>query len=392
MDSTRFYSDLPTNTIPVGRLMGDEARFASVPDDWHVIITDVRKSTQALSDGKHQMVNLIATGSIIAALNIAHRSGVSLPFFFGGDGATLLTPPSLTGRILQALIVHRENARANFELDLRVGSVPLADVYRHQLRLKIAKVDINQGLVIPVALGEGLQYAEKIIKSEDYAAPFALPEATLDLDGMECRWNSIQPPENTQEIVCLVLSVRDDRRQAAIFSEVLEHIDAIYGPLASRSPVSLPRLRLEPTLRKIRTEMRVRLGRFHLGYLLASWFCTRIGGLYFAFTREGADYLKGVVQWSDTLMIDGRINTIMSGTAAQRNTLVKALNRLEGQGTIRFGMQVCTASVMMCYVRNRRDQHIHFVDGLGGGFTQAATMLKKKLMQPSAPSDGNGGG
>lgn len=382
MDSTRFYSDLTAHAIPVSKLMGNEALFASVPEDWQVIVTDVRKSTQALSDGKHQMVNLVATGSIIAALNIAHRAGNSVPFFFGGDGAALLTPPCLAGRILQALITHRDNARTSFDLDLRVGSVPVADVYRHQLRLRIAKVDINQGLVIPVVMGEGLQYAEKIIKCDDYAAPATLPEAALDLDGMECRWNSIQPPENTQEIVCLVLSVNEDRRQGAIFSEVLEQIDAIYGPLASRSPVSLPRLRLQPTLAKIRTEMRVRLGRFDLGYLIANWLRTRIGGCYFAFSREGANYLKNVVQWSDTLMIDGRLNTIMSGTASQRQRLVDTLNRLEGEGTIRYGMQVCTASVMMCYVRNRRDQHIHFVDGLGGGFTQAATMLKRKLMQP----------
>ena len=379
MDSSRFYSDLPANTIPVSQLVGDETRFFAVPEDWQVILSDVRKSTQALSDGRHQVVNLVATGSIVAALNIAHRAGVSLPFFFGGDGATLLAPPSLAGLIQQALIVHRENSRASFGLDLRVGSVPVADVYRHGRWLKIAKVDINQGLVIPIALGEGLQYVEKLIKSDDFTAPSAVSNAALDLGGMECRWESIKPPENTQEIVCLLLTVCDDRRQAAIFSSVLRQIDAIYGPLERRSPVSLPRLKLQATLGKIGTEMRAKLGRVDFGYLVANWFLTRIGGLYFALTREGANYLHNVVQWSDTLMIDGRINTIMSGTVGQRTALVETLHRLEEAGEIRFGIQVCAASVMSCYVRNRRDQHIHFVDGLGGGYTHAATMLKKKF-------------
>ncbi|MBC8002194.1 MAG: DUF3095 family protein [Opitutaceae bacterium] len=383
MDSTRFYSDLPTNTIPVSKLMGDETRFFDVPEDWQVIVTDVRRSTHALGDGKHQVVNLVAAGSIIAALNIAHRVGVSVPFFFGGDGATLLAPPSLAGRILRALTMHRENARASFDLDLRVGSVPLADVYRQKLRLKIAKVDINQGLVIPVALGEGLQYVEKLIKSDDYLGPETRTEGTLDLKGMECRWDNIRPPENTQEVVCLMLTACDSRRQAAIFSAVLDQIDAIYGPLSVRNPVSLPQLKLEATVGKIKTEMRARLGRFNLGYLIVNWFCTRVGALYFAFTKEGAEYLNHVVQWSDTLVIDGRISTIMSGTVGQRNRLVESLRCLEEHGEIRFGLQVCTASVMSCYVRNRRDQHIHFVDGLGGGYTQAATMLKRKLMQPA---------
>ena len=390
MESTRFYSDLPTNTLPISQLVGDEARFVAVPEDWQVILTDVRKSTQALSDGKHQVVNLVATGSIIAGLNIAHQAGISLPFFFGGDGATLLAPPSLAGRIEQALIVHRDNTRANFGLDLRVGSVPLADVYRQGLRLKIAKVDIHQGLVIPIALGEGLQHADRIIKREDYAAAPALPNAALDLNGMECRWDSIRPPANAQEVVCLLVTVDEDRRQSAVFSNVLAQIDAIYGPLPSRSPVSLPRLKLNRTLGKISTEMRARLGRFDFGYLLETWLRTLIGGLYFKFNQEGAQYLRQLVQWADTLMIDGRINTIMSGTPAQRIALVEILQRLEDQGGLRFGIQVCAASVISCYVRDRRNQHIHFVDGLGGGYTQAASMLKAKMARQAGSGEGRG--
>jgi len=96
-------------------------------------------------------------------------------------------------------------------------------------------------------------------------------------------------------------------------------------------------------------------------------------------SKDGAHYLQRVVQLSDTLMIDGRINTVISGTATQREALSRALRTLEDAGDIRFGLQICTASVMSCYVRDRKDQHIHFVDGLGGGYTQAASMLKQKM-------------
>jgi hypothetical protein len=380
MTSTRFYSDLPTNTVSISQLMGDETRFAAMPADWRVILTDVRKSTQALSEGRHQVVNLVATGSIIAALNIAQREGVSLPFFFGGDGATLLAPPALAERIEQALLVHRANTRANFGLDLRVGSLGLAEVYRQGARLQIAKVDINQGLVVPVALGAGLPHVERIIKRDDYAPPPLASNAALDLNGMECRWDSIRPPDNTQEVVCLLVVARDDQRQSAIFSHLLAQLDAIYGPLASRSPVSLPRLKLKTTLGKIKTEMRAKLGRFDCRYLLENWLRTLIGGLYFRFNPEGAQYLRDLVKWSDTLMIDGRINTIMCGTAVQRHALVETLQRLEDRAEIRFGLQVSRASVISCYVRDRRHHHIHFVDGLGGGYTQAASMLKAKMV------------
>ena len=44
-----------------------------------------------------------------------------------------------------------------------------------------------------------------------------------------------------------------------------------------------------------------------------------------------------------------------------------------------FGLHVSNESVMSCYVRDRRDQHIHFVDGAEGGYTLASIVLKKKL-------------
>ena len=385
MPTSRFYSDLPVKSGALSALLADQAQFAAVPPDWQVLLTDVRASTRALSDGKHQAVNLVATGSIIAALNIAHRAGVALPFFFGGDGATLLAPPALAAPIEAALLKHRENTRANFDLDLRVGRVPVADLYAQGVELKIAKTDVNgQGLVIPLALGDGLQLAERIVKGEDFAAAPTPPDATLDLEGMECRWDAIRPQASTQEIVCLLVIVRRADRQSAILSAVLRQVEDIYGSLAARNPVSHTRLKLKTTIFKIATEMRAKLGRFALGYLLGQWFYTLIGPLYFALSKDGAHYLERVVQLSDTLMIDGRVNTVISGTAAQREALSGALRALEDSGDIRFGLQICAASVMSCYVRDRQDQHIHFVDGLGGGYTQAAGMLKQKMARDAA--------
>ena len=376
----QFYSSLPLNDMPVSRLAGEEQLFSGVPADWHVILTDIRQSTQALSDGLHHLVNLIATGSIIAALNIARKADIRMPFFFGGDGATLLVPDCLSAPVMQALTKHRENSKRNFGLDLRVGSVPVAAIYAAGFGLKIAKAKMTEEYTIPVILGQGLQYAEKIVKGGDFMPD--LPEAAdaaLNLDGMECRWDSIKPPQDTQEVVCLLVTIRADHEQAAVCRKVLSCIDQIYGPPRSRSPVSVERLRLKPTLTRINREMRARLGRFDAGYLFENWLRTLIGFFYLRFVKEGQHYLRSLVQLSDTLVLDGRINTVMSGTAVQRDQLVEALNRMELDGEIRFGLRVCAESVMSCYVRDRRDQHVHFIDGLGGGYTQAARILKKKL-------------
>jgi hypothetical protein len=147
------------------------------------------------------------------------------------------------------------------------------------------------------------------------------------MEGMECRWDSIRPPADTQEVVCLLVIVRDHARQAALLADVVRQIDTIYGPLARRTPITRPRMKLKPTFAKVGVEMRAKLGRFDFAYLAGKWFYTVIGKLYFAFTSAGDHYLDRLVQLSDTLMIDGRINTIISGTAAQREALIAALGR-----------------------------------------------------------------
>lgn len=377
--TARYYADLPVSRRAVADLLEEPAAFVPVPADWQVLLSDVRGSTRAWSEGRHQEVNLVATGSIIAALNLAHREGVNLPFYFGGDGATLIAPPGLADAIEQALLAHRANTRANLGLDLRVGRVAVADLLADGHALAIARAEISPGLVIPVTLGDGLTEAERRVKGSDIEPEAPSRDAPLDLEGMACRWDSIRPPEDTQEVVCLLVVARRPERQAALLAEVLRAIDTIYGALDRRTPISRPRMKVKPTFAKVATEMRVRLGRFDAGYLIGHWFKTLLGPLWFRFTRDGSDYLNQLVQLSDTLMIDGRVNTVMSGTARQRDRLVEALQRLEDAGGIAYGMQVCQASVMSCYVRDRRDQHIHFVDGLGGGYTQAAGVLKRKL-------------
>jgi len=82
---------------------------------------------------------------------------------------------------------------------------------------------------------------------------------------------------------------------------------------------------------------------------------------------------------SDTLVIDGKINTVISGTVKQSKVLRVVLDALESDGKIVYGMHISGASIMSCYVRDMKDGHIHFVDGSEGGYTKAATVLKAKL-------------
>ena len=376
-----FYSHLPSNEISLSQLLGEEHLFCKVPDDWQVIITDVKNSTQALQDGKHETVNLVATGSIVAVLNIIYKANLTIPYFFGGDGATFIVPPNMYDDVFNALLLHRENVQANFDLELRVGHVPVADIYASGKALNISKLKTSKLFTIPVLLGDGLLYAEKIIKGPDYEFEQNISnDLELDLSGMQCRWDRIKPPQLTYEIVSLLIIAREGMKHSVVFKKAIEKIDKIYGEPSKRKPFSIENLKLKTTLKQITMEMKSRMKKFQFLYL-ATTFIKGILGIYYFKTKTGKTYLNSLVDLSDTLVIDGKINTVISGTAAQRKLLEAALDALEKNGEIFYGLFVSKESIMSCYVRNMKDDHIHFVDGAEGGYTKAAMVLKKKGLQ-----------
>jgi Protein of unknown function (DUF3095) len=375
-----FYSRLPVNEISLSDLLTEEHLFYQIPGNWYVVITDVKNSTAAIRDGLHETINLVATGSIVALLNITFKVNLTVPFFFGGDGATFIIPPTLLDTTMHALLQHKKNTKENFKLELRVGYVPVAEIYEQGHALNISKLRTSALFAIPVLLGDGLMYAEKKIKGPDYMfATLPATEDELDLSGMQCRWDRIKPPENYFEVVSLLVIARENAKQSLAFKKVMDSMDAIYGAPQTRKPISVAKLRLKTTLAKIGLEMRARMGGFKLIYLLNTWIRTSAGYFYFK-TKKGKVYLHKLVDMSDTLVIDGRINTVISGTAQQRELLETALSKIERDGEIFYGLYVSKESVMSCYVRNINDGHVHFVDGAEGGYTKAAGVIKQKIM------------
>ncbi|RYU92219.1 DUF3095 domain-containing protein [Mucilaginibacter terrigena] len=375
----QFYADLPANRVHLGELLLEEKFFVKFPDNWHVIITDIKGSTRAVFSGRHEDVNLIATGSIVTVLNIAFNLNVTIPFFFGGDGATFIVPPNIIEKVMQALALYKINTLNIFNLEIRIGTIPVEYIYAKGHHIHISKFSSSRSFSIPVVLGNGLNYAEELIKGDDaILSGHAAQTDELNLSGMQCRWDRIAKPEDKEEVVTLLVVASDGARQSGAFSKVMNKIDELYGPPPKRQPISIAQLKLKSTFSSIREEMHFRLGHIKWLELVKTWLTTLYGYIYFR-TQKGKKYLKNLVEMSDTLVIDGKINTVISGTVKQRKKLQQALDELEQEGAIKYGLHVSSASIMSCYVRDLEDGHIHFVDGSEGGYTQAAKILKAKL-------------
>jgi hypothetical protein len=374
-----FYANLPVNKIPLYQLLVDNQLFKEVPIDWCVIITDIKNSTSAVNSGLHENVNLIATGSIVTVLNIAFKANISVPFFFGGDGATFIVPPRIVDDVMKSLLKYRDNTLQNFNLDLRAGIVAVDEIYKKGHTLKISRFSSSETFSIPIILGDGLAYAEQIIKGEDYLlSGHNTASDEIDLSGMQCRWDKIEPPENSEEVVTLIVIAQNCEKQAGVFSKVIHHLDQVYGSAEKRQPISVSKLIFRTSFNSLGQEMKHRFGKIKIFELIKSWLINIYGYIYFR-TQSGKKYLKQLVEMSDTLVIDGRINTVITGTEKQRLTLQNELNKLEKGDEILYALYVSGESIMSCYVRDLEDDHIHFVDGAEGGYTQAAGILKQKI-------------
>ncbi len=378
-DSKTFYSSLSSQALPLSRLYQQPKMFHQVPKDWHVLITDVVGSSNAVASGNHQTINLIATGSIVAVLNIVHAAEIEIPFFFGGDGATFLVPGSVLEKAMIALQEYQANVMQEFQLFLRVGSYPVAKIYEAGKTLKLCKNKISPLYIIPVLVGEGLMYAENIIKSADNNLNAQSQDMdTLSLAGLQCRWDKIPPPTDHEEVVSLLVMAKEEDRQGEVFSNVMKQLDLAYGDVVTRRSISIPKLKLATDLNKIRRELQVRMNKNIFVNSIISWIRLTLGKVYFK-TGIGNRYLKNLVNLTDDIVLDGKINTVISGTVKQRVELQKSLTEMEERGEIIFGFYVSDSTIMSCYVQDMNEKHIHFVDGAGGGYTQASKFLKAKL-------------
>ncbi len=381
-EDIKYYNNLKKSEQSLVKLLADESYFHEIPMTWYVIVVDIENSTKAVNEGKHHQVNLTATGAIISVLNTIRKEkkNIEIPYFFGGDGATFIIPMVLLKKIILVLENYSHHIKINTNLILRVGHISIKKLASEKHNLKIAKHQLTAQLTIPVVLGNSLKKAEEFIKKNfKEKDSFNFKENLLNLEGMECRWKQIKPNNNKQRVICLLLDSTSEIQQREIYKNVLSEIDLNFGTFNTRQPIIATQLKLNYKLSKIWQEMKVSLTNKNFIYLLKNWTSTLIGKFYLNLSKDGKQYLNQISQLSHTFMLDGMINTIFIADEDKIKPFIEHLDKLERDKKIIYGIHITHASVMSCYVLDRKTKHSHFVDGTEGGYTSAAKMLKIKL-------------
>ena len=385
MSSKLFFSNLPATHTPLSDLLGRAQEFAPVPDDWYLIMTDIERSSSHFAADHYQEINLVAVSSISIVLNISKAYGVFLPFVYGGDGATLIVPPIMVEECRHRLATLQANAQKRFGMTLRVSAIPVRDVHSAGFLIRVAKILVSSHYHQAVFLGDGLRYAEALMKQETkYALAPDTEQWPIDLTGLECKWNALYPPRGLEEIVCLIVVPNNAADAPQVFGEVLYQLDDIYGSFIDRHPIRPDTLSPTTHWKTIWHASHLRHGRARFTYIfqhLIMGLGVEIQTLFHRIRRlvHKKSDMRDLTTSSDTLKIDNTLKTIFAGSTASRARLVQWLKTEEAHGKLTYGMSVTDSAVMTCYIQESQKTHIRFIDGFGGGYTRAAIALKQKL-------------
>ena len=394
--SLEFYKQLPELSSFAD--ISDIDAYHRVPDDWVVIITDVIGSTKAIEAGKYKQVN-VAGG--IAAMAISNILGdMDYPFVFGGDGVTILIPGTIVDEVKDVLVDTRAMVRETFELDLRVGMMPVRTIYAAGHTLALAKLHISKFYNQAMIAGEGLDWAESEIKSPDPSNPYLVPEGHVprqraDFSGFTCRWQDVKSPHD--ETLALIVKIRADehaqlrRVMHAVFSAIEDNLGDVgdYHPLHEDGifPTSDPAylfnevavatrqgeggLRYRAQMLGLRVQLAVM--RFAIGRKVR--LPINING------ENIADLPKNNMLSSDFRKFDNTLKMILACTAEGRAKLVAALEAMHAAGEIFYGVHVSDRALTTCLLHEGTVREVHFVDAADGGYAYAARQLKQQIAQ-----------
>ena len=398
--STDVYARLPPLTD--FRDVTNAQHYTDVPADWSVVIADVEGSAVAVEAGRYHAVNFVGAVAIAALLNAAGE--VDLPFVFRGDGATLLVPETLVPAAEAVLRSVQTTALGEFGLRLRVGLVPVADVYAAGKTLRIARYQASPHYAQAVFLGDGLAYAARLVKDSEQDARYRLnpygPHPKVNFSGIECRWEELKSP--CGETVTLLVTAHAPGA-SNVYRDVLGLVERVYGAGAMHPPVRPNDLDLSVRFRYLGAmEPRVRARSSwwrRAGYTFKMWGGSWLRRLFLHVgvttgTTRRRDYLSHIIATTDHKKLDEMLRMVIAGTSEQRAALEAALEARFRAGTLAYGLHVSGGSVMTCLVYERMGRQVHFVDGAGGGHTRAAKALKARLAtldakpQPGMPAAG----
>lgn len=357
--------------------------YTPLPKDWCIAVSDVRNSTNLVKKGRYRDINLIGA-SVIAALS-NRISGTELPFSFSGDGSIIAFPGVYRKEAEQIVRGCRNLAKRSFNLNLAAGIIPVTELYSSGHSLLVAKFQTSKHVTQASFMGSGLSEAENRIKTRSGKITDQHSARAVDLSGLECRWNPF--PADELAISLIVGATGDSlEEQFNTYRQLLDAIRHLSGDRFQSKPILEKNMKLSFRFETLWAEAKLKSRGGHLKrcYYLCKLILLQLTGKFFmrfnisTSQTNWGDYKPDFIQNSDYRKFNQNLKMIITGDRTMKKELIDVLNRLYKENKIIYGLHETSSTVSTCFVKEYQNNHIHFVDGAGGGYTKASIDYKKR--------------
>jgi hypothetical protein len=383
MSDPNFYRDLEPFHSFVDEAF-EAKHYVPLPEDWLLVVADITGSTAAVQSGKYAEVNYLGAACIVAVTNAVKE--FDLPTVFGGDGATLAVPEAAREATLAALLATQAWGKASFDLDLRVGAVPISEIVKRGSTIAVAKMAFSPGNNMAMFRGDGFDLADTLVKDGTYAIEASGDaKSSPDLESLSCRWSPM--PSTNGHMLCLIIGAEARSALPAddVYREVLERINAIASlNTVESSPVKVSSMKVRFGLDSMSKDVKTRQGPAWLNWLKVVPLFV-FAAIVFRLKKKVGDfdpseYMEEMAINADFRKVNGMLRLIIDCTDKQCDEIEALLNDMHDRGDIIFGAHRAKQAIMTCVAPNiGNHEHVHYIDGSEGGLWSAAKGLKEQL-------------
>jgi hypothetical protein len=311
-------------------------------------------STNAIAEGKYKTVNVIGASSIVAIAN--SLGSMDFPFIFGGDGATALIPSSALEPVKEALRTIRRHSFESFGLDLRIGLVPISDLYALGLGVEVAKFGLTDTQGIACFRGSGLSVAEAWIKSGRYKIDDG-KESDLGqaLKGLSCRWAPLKSSRGCMLSVIIKSRQQNDASET-LLTAILKEINEIVQLSSPEAHPIKPENMQAESLGKA-SAIESKYFSIQPRWLARIVICVQIVLLGLLrrlnLSAEGIkirEYLRDNATHSDFRKFDDMLRLVFDSTPEMKTQLLSCLEKYHAEKKIFYGVHtsVCSPAHLFC--------------------------------------------
>jgi hypothetical protein len=362
--------------------VSDPSLYTPLPDDWQVGVADVVESTRALAEGRYKAVNMAGAAVVAAVKNV---TADPFPFVFGGDGAILAVPAADAGATRDALAATALFSAEELGLTLRVGMIEVGDIRAAGHDMRVARYAASREAIYAMFSGGGASHAEAELKAGRVALPPAPAGARPDLSGLSCRF---APFASRRGLILslLVAPAAGTTPEAfrAVTNEVIRLV-AAEERAGHPLPPEGPDFTVDPASFRYEAAATRRFpGQYALTMALTTF--RMVVGTFLSRTGrklgplDVRHYRTWVTKNSDFRKFDDGLRMTIDCSTETAGALETYLAGAEAERVVDYGLFRQQEALITCLTPSvLQDDHLHFLDGAGGGYALAAKALKARL-------------